>query len=58
MGLRGKVLKNRISNFSSDDDNLVELFKIHMLFTPLWIILVLQYLPNPSLMMVKILVLA
>ena len=50
------ALAHLTSNFSSDDNKLVEFFKIHMLFTPLWLILVLQYLLNPSLMVVKILV--
>ena len=44
------------SNFSSDDNKLVEFFRIHMLFTPLGLTLVLQYQFNPSLMVVKILV--
>ena len=58
------MLKNQVwtdleyltSNFSNDDNKLVEFFRIHMLFTPLWLIVVLQYLLNPFLMVVKILV--
>ena len=51
MVLSGKVLKNQkvltnlvylTSNFSSDDNKLVEFFRIHMLFNPLQLILVLQ----------------
>ena len=44
------------SNFSSDDNKLAEFVRIHMLFTLLWLILVFQYLLNPSLMVVKVLV--
>ena len=37
----------RTSSWSSDDDKLVEFFRIHMLLTPLRLVLVLQYLTNP-----------
>ena len=36
------------SSWLSDDNKLVEFFRIHMLLTPLWLVLVLQYLTNPS----------
>ena len=38
----------RTSSWSSDDNKLVEFFRIHMLLTPLRMVLVLQYLTNPS----------
>ena len=41
---------------SSDDSNSVEFFKIHILFTPLWLVFTSQYLFNPFLMTVSILV--
>ena len=38
----------RRSSWSGDDNKLVEFFRIHMLLTPLRMVLVLQYLTNPS----------
>ena len=46
----------RTSSWSSDDNKLVEFFRIHMLLTPLWPVLVLQYLTNPSFMVLSTLV--
>ena len=46
----------RTSSWSSDDNKLVEFFRIHMLLTPLQLVLVLQYLTNPSFMVLSILV--
>ena len=44
------------SSWSSDDNKLVEFFRIHMLLTPLWLVLVLQYLTNRSFMVLSTLV--
>ena len=44
------------SSWSSDDNKLVEFFRIHMLLTPLRLVLVLQYLTNPSFMVLSTLV--
>ena len=41
------------SSWSSDDNKLVEFFRNHMLLTPLQLILVLQYLINPSFMVLS-----
>ena len=38
------------SSRPSDDNKPAELPRIHMLLTPLWLVLVLQYLTNPSFM--------
>ena len=38
----------RTSSWSSDDNRLVEFFRVHMLLTPLRLVLVLQYLTNLS----------
>ena len=46
----------RTSSWSSDDNKLVEFFRIYMLLTPLQLVLVLQYLTNPSLMILSTLV--
>ena len=46
----------RTSSWSSDDNKLVEFFRIHMLLTPLRLVLVLQYLTNPSFMVLRTLV--
>ena len=40
----------RTSNWTSEDNRHVEFFRIHMLFTPLWLILVTQYFISQSLM--------
>ena len=40
----------RTSSWSSDDNKLAEFLRIHMLLTPLRLVLVLQYLTNPSFM--------
>ena len=45
----------RTSSWSYDNNRLVESFRIHML-TPLWLVLVLQYLTNPSFMVLSSLV--
>ena len=39
----------RTSSWSSDDNRHVEFFRIHILFTPLRLVLVAQYLISPSL---------
>ena len=44
------------SSWSNDDNKLVEFFRIHMLLTPLRLVLVLQYLTNPSFMVFRSLV--
>ena len=41
----------QISNWSSDDNKHVEFSSVHMSFTPLWLVLVVQYLISQSLMM-------
>ena len=46
----------RTSSWSSDDNKLVEFFRIHMLLTPLQLVLVLQYLTNPCFMVLSTLV--
>ena len=46
----------RTSSWSSDDNKLVEFFRIHVLLTPLWLVLVLQYLTNLSFMVLSTLV--
>ena len=46
----------RTSSWSSDDNKLVEFFRIHMLLTPLWLVLMLQYLTNPTFMVLSTLV--
>ena len=46
----------RTLSWSSDDNKLVEFFRIHMLLTPLRLVLVLQYLTNPSFMVLSTLV--
>ena len=43
----------RTSSWSSDDNKLVEFFRIHILLTPLQLALVLQYLTNPSFMVLS-----
>ena len=45
-----------MSSWSSDDNKLVEFFRIHMLLTPLRLVLVLQYLTSPSFMVLRSLV--
>ena len=40
----------RTSSWSSDDNRHAEIFSIHMLFTPLRLVLVAQYLISPCLM--------
>ena len=45
-----------IKSWSNDDNKFVEFFKIHMLSTPLRLVLVLQYLTNPSFMVLSSLV--
>ena len=58
MGLKCKVLKSNVwtgvavrkSSWSSDGNKVVEFFRILMLLTPLQLVLVLQYLTNPSFM--------
>ena len=44
------------SSWSSDDNKLVEFFKIHMFLTQLRLVLLLQYLTNPSFMVLSSLV--
>ena len=39
----------RTSNWSSDNNRLVEFFSTHMLFTPLWLVLIAQLLISLSL---------
>ena len=46
----------RTSSWSSDDNRFVEFFRIYMLLTPLQLVLVLQYLTNPSFMVLSSLV--
>ena len=46
----------RTSNWSGDDNRLGEFLTIHMLLTPLQLVLVLQYLISPSSMVVDTLV--
>ena len=46
----------RTSSWSSDDNKLVEFFRIHMLLAPLRLVSVLQYLTNPSFMVLRTLV--
>ena len=46
----------RSSSWSSDDNKLVEFVRIHMLLTPFRLVLVLQYLTNPSFMVLSSLV--
>ena len=46
----------RTSSWSSDDNKLVEFFRIHILFTPLRLVLVLQYLINLSFVVLSTLV--
>ena len=46
----------RTPHWSSDDNKLVELFRIHMLLTPLRLVLMLQYFTNPSFMVFSTLV--
>ena len=41
------------SGRSSDDNKLVEFFRVHLLLTPLRLVLVLQYLTNPSFMVLS-----
>ena len=43
----------RISSWSNDDNQLVQFFRIHESFTPLRLALVLQYLTNPSFMVLS-----
>ena len=59
------MLKNQMSGLilaigtlsrSNDDNKLVEFFRIHMLLTPLRLVLVLQYINNPSFMVLNTLV--
>ena len=44
------------SSWSYDDNKLVEFFRIYMLLTPLWLVLVLQYLTNSSFIVLSSLV--
>ena len=44
------------SSWSSDDNKLVEFFRIHMLLIPLRLVFMLQYLANPSFMVLSSLV--
>ena len=46
----------RTSSWLSDDNRLVEFFSVHMLLKPLQLVLVLQYLTNPSFMVLSSLV--
>ena len=46
----------RTSSWSSDENKLVEFFRIHMLLTPLRLVLVFQYLTNRSFMALSSLV--
>ena len=64
VGLRCKLLrKSNVwtdvavwkSSWSSDDNKLIEFFRIHMLLTPLRVVLVLQYLTNPLFMVIMVL---
>ena len=46
----------RTSSWSNDNKKLVEFFRIHMLLTPLQLVIVLQYLTNLSFMVLSVLV--
>ena len=64
MELRCSVEKSNVwtdvavwtSSWSSDDNKLVEFFRIHMLLTPLRLVLVMQYFTNPFFMVLSSLV--
>ena len=54
--MKGYKIKCTDVKLASDGNKLVEFFRIHMLLTPLWLVLVLQYPTNSSFMVLSSLV--